>query len=220
MNTEQLKTILETIKSTFGDELWTSALAQMQEAEDDALLCPGSQKSAGHVAESPYPAMFPSFTAAKAEAEAEAESKGKKAKKVLSPEHLAALKAGREAAKAKRAAEAQPAEPVTKAEKAKKVLSPEHLAALKAGREAAKAKKAAEAESAKSSGASSEAEEIASAPAAVVRKPWSEETKAAAKAKRDAKKAEKVVAAALPPLEQPEQQEEMGAGWQELLAGM
>ena len=206
MNTEQLKTILETIKSTFGDELWTSALAQMQEAEDDALLCPGSQKSAGHVAESPYPAMFPSFTAAKAEAEAEAESKGKKAKKVLSPEHLAALKAGREAAKAKRAAEAQPAEPVTKAEKAKKVLSPEHLAALK--------------ESAKSSGASSEAEEIASAPAAVVRKPWSEETKAAAKAKRDAKKAEKVVAAALPPLEQPEQQEEMGAGWQELLAGM
>jgi hypothetical protein len=86
-------------------------------------------------------------------------------KKVLSPEHLAKLKAGREAAKAKKeAAKAElvavsiAAELVGHGEvpesvieaaavadaKPKKVLSPEHLAKLKAGREAAKAKKAAE----------------------------------------------------------------------------
>ena len=73
-----------------------------------------------------------------------------KPKKVLSPEHLAKLKAGREAAAAKKAAAAAPAEvaapeaaaPAAVADaKPKKVLSPEHLAKLKAGREAAKAKK-------------------------------------------------------------------------------
>ena len=76
-----------------------------------------------------------------------------KPKKVLSPEHLAKLKAGREAAAAKKAAAAAPAEvaapeaaaPAAVADaKPKKVLSPEHLAKLKAGREAAKAKKEAE----------------------------------------------------------------------------
>jgi len=73
-----------------------------------------------------------------------------KPKKVLSPEHLAKMKAGREAAAAKKAAE-KAAAPVTEEPvaadaadaKPKKILSPEHLAKLKAGREAAAAKKAA-----------------------------------------------------------------------------
>jgi hypothetical protein len=72
-----------------------------------------------------------------------------KPKKVLSPEHLAKLKAGREAAAAKKAAEKATADvaapeaaaPAEAKEKVKKILSPEHLAKLKAGREAAKAKK-------------------------------------------------------------------------------
>jgi hypothetical protein len=63
-----------------------------------------------------------------------------KPKRTLSAEHLAKLKAGREAAKAKKLA-ASP-EPLPVAEpKPKRTLSPEHLAKLKAGREAAKAKK-------------------------------------------------------------------------------
>ena len=83
-----------------------------------------------------------------------------KPKKTLTPEHLAKLKAGREAAAAKKAAEKAAVEGASDAEtvaeepsgasapvaeaKPKKVLSPEHLAKLKAGREAAAAKKAAE----------------------------------------------------------------------------
>jgi 2-oxoglutarate dehydrogenase E2 component (dihydrolipoamide succinyltransferase) len=89
-----------------------------------------------------------------------------KPKRVLSEEHLAKMKAGREAAKLKKqlAAAAEPPAPVVAAplpvvaapvpvvavavpvvaeEKPKRVLSPEHLAKLKAGREAAAAKKAA-----------------------------------------------------------------------------
>jgi hypothetical protein len=63
-----------------------------------------------------------------------------KPKRALSAEHLAKLKAGREAAKAKKLAAAP--EPLPVAEpKPKRTLSPEHLAKLKAGREAAKAKK-------------------------------------------------------------------------------
>jgi hypothetical protein len=63
-----------------------------------------------------------------------------KPKRTLSAEHLAKLKAGREAAKAKKLA-ASP-EPLPVAEpKPKRTLSPEHLAKLKAGREAAKSKK-------------------------------------------------------------------------------
>ena len=64
-----------------------------------------------------------------------------KPKRILSPEHLAKLKAGREAAKAKKLTAAP--EPLPVAEpKPKRTLSPEHLAKLKAGREAAKSKKA------------------------------------------------------------------------------
>jgi len=85
-----------------------------------------------------------------------------KPKRVLSEEHLAKMKAGREAAKLKKqlaAAEPPAAAPVVAAPtpvaapvpetvaapeaKPKRVLSPEHLAKLKAGREAAAAKKAA-----------------------------------------------------------------------------
>jgi len=85
-----------------------------------------------------------------------------KPKKVLSPEHLAKLKAGRERKKAFANAVAAGAAPVPEAElvavaeavpeavaapeaKPKKVLSPEHLAKLKAGRERKKAEKAASA---------------------------------------------------------------------------
>jgi hypothetical protein len=88
------------------------------------------------------------------------EAKPEKPKKVLSPEHLAKMKAGREAKKAAKDAEKEAAKsaegssdeatgggggggPVA-AEKPKKVLSPEHLAKLKAGREAKKAAKDAE----------------------------------------------------------------------------
>jgi hypothetical protein len=80
-----------------------------------------------------------------------AEGEEAKPKKVLTPEHLAKMKAGREAAKAAKAAAAAGAEPAPlsdseaeKAEKPKRVLTPEHLAKLKAGREAAKALKDAE----------------------------------------------------------------------------
>ena len=88
-----------------------------------------------------------------------------KAKRTLSPEHLAKLKAGRELKKLLQLAAAEmekdlpPApvaqpevapEPVTEAKpteaKPKRTLSPEHLAKLKAGREAAKAKKLASTE--------------------------------------------------------------------------
>jgi len=77
-----------------------------------------------------------------------------KAKRTLSPEHLAKLKAGRELKKLLQLAAAEmekdlPPAPVAEPEvapepveaKAKRILSPEHLAKLKAGREAAKAKK-------------------------------------------------------------------------------
>jgi hypothetical protein len=238
MSAQQLQTILQAVKSTFGDQLWTYTLAQMQQAEqsedpteqlsapeteqsddpqteEDSLLCPASQKSSGLPSESPYPALFPSFQAAQPEAQ--------KTKKKLSPEHLAALKAGREAAKAKKTAAAAPA---AKAEKPKKVLSPEHLAKLKAGREAAKAKKAAEAPS---SSAASEAEDGPEAPplpgvaAQKPKKHWSAEAKASAAAKRAAKKAEKAAEAAiggpLASLELAEQQD-MGAGWSDLLTAM
>ena len=71
---------------------------------------------------------------------AEAKPTEAKPKRALSAEHLAKLKAGREAAKAKKLAAAP--EPLPVAEpKPKRTLSPEHLAKLKAGREAAKAKK-------------------------------------------------------------------------------
>uniref|UniRef100_A0A6C0K6T9 Uncharacterized protein n=1 Tax=viral metagenome TaxID=1070528 RepID=A0A6C0K6T9_9ZZZZ len=61
-----------------------------------------------------------------------------KPKRTLSAEHLAKLKAGREAAKAKKLAASPEPEPEPKP---KRTLSPEHLAKLKAGREAAKSKK-------------------------------------------------------------------------------
>jgi len=83
-----------------------------------------------------------------------------KAKRTLSPEHLAKLKAGRELKKLLQLAAAEmekdlPPAPVAEPEvapepvveaKAKRTLSPEHLAKLKAGREAAKAKKLASTE--------------------------------------------------------------------------
>ncbi len=83
-----------------------------------------------------------------------------KAKRTLSPEHLAKLKAGRELNKLLQLAAAEmekdlPPAPVAEPEvapepvvvaKAKRTLSPEHLAKLKAGREAAKAKKLASTE--------------------------------------------------------------------------
>jgi len=97
-------------------------------------------------------------TSEAASADEGAEAKPEKPKKVLSPEHLAAMKAGREAKKAAKDAEKEATKsaegssdeaagggggPVA-AEKPKKVLSPEHLAKLKAGREAKKAAKDAE----------------------------------------------------------------------------
>ena len=99
-------------------------------------------------------------TSEAASADEGAEPKAEKPKKVLSPEHLAKMKAGREAKKAAKDAEKAAAGtesssdeaaggggggggPVA-AEKPKKVLSPEHLAKLKAGREAKKAAKDAE----------------------------------------------------------------------------
>jgi hypothetical protein len=138
-----------------------------------------------------------------------------KPKKVLSPEHLAKLKAGREAAAAKKAAEkaaAAPAEvpapeaaaaPVA-AEKPKKVLSPEHLAKLKAGREAAKAKKEAEKAAAAPAEPVEAAEVAVAAPVAAekAKKVLSPEHLAKLKAGREAakakKEAEKAAAAEVP----------------------
>ncbi len=149
-----------------------------------------------------------------------------KPKKVLSPEHLAKLKAGREAAAAKKAAEkaTAPAEPVEAAEvaapvadakepKAKKVLSPEHLAKLKAGREAAAAKKAAEKAAAAPAPAEPvEAAEVAvAAPVADAKEPKAKKVlspehlaklkagREAAKAKKEAEKAAAVAAPAPAP---------------------
>ena len=87
-------------------------------------------------------------TSEAASADEGAEPKAEKPKKVLSPEHLAKMKAGREAKKAAKDAEKAAAGTESSsdgaAEKPKKVLSPEHLAKLKAGREAKKAAKDAE----------------------------------------------------------------------------
>jgi hypothetical protein len=77
-----------------------------------------------------------------------------KPKRVLSDEHKAKMKAGREAAAAKKAAGGSESEsapspvkatvPVASEEKPKRIISEEQKAKMKAGREAALAKKAAE----------------------------------------------------------------------------
>jgi hypothetical protein len=69
-----------------------------------------------------------------------------KPKRALTDEQKAKMKAGREAAKARRDAEKSNAAPVPAApegEKPKRVLSDEQKAKMKAGRDAAKARKAA-----------------------------------------------------------------------------
>jgi hypothetical protein len=129
--------------------------------------------------------------------DADGESKPEKPKKVLSPEHLAKMKAGREAKKAAKDAEKEAAKsaegssdeaagggggPVA-AEKPKKVLSPEHLAKLKAGREAKKAAKDAEK-------AAAEAEAKSESPIALSPAAPAEAPVKAAKKPKQAKKAE------------------------------
>jgi Spy/CpxP family protein refolding chaperone len=104
---------------------------------------------------------------------AKAQTEGdEKPKRVLTDEQKAKMKAGREAAKARREAEkgaaggGEPAKPAKKpraakaktedgaegAEKPKRVLTDEQKAKMKAGREAAKARKAAEADAAAAGG--------------------------------------------------------------------
>ena len=139
--------------------------------------------------------------------DADGEAKPEKPKKVLSPEHLAKMKAGREAKKAAKDAEKEAAKsaegssdeaagggPVA-AEKPKKVLSPEHLAKLKAGREAKKAAKDAEK-------AAAEAEAKGESPIALSPAAPAEAPVKAAKKPKEAKKAapapESEVAAPVP----------------------
>jgi hypothetical protein len=121
-----------------------------------------------------------------------AEGEEAKPKKVLTPEHLAKMKAGREAAKAAKAAAAaagvepaplsdSEAEKAEKAEKPKRVLTPEHLAKLKAGREAAKALK--DAEKAAAAAEANEQSPIALMPEAA---PDSDKAKKPKKAKKAA----------------------------------
>ena len=137
-------------------------------------------------------------TSEAASADEGAEPKAEKPKKVLSPEHLAKMKAGREAKKAAKDAEKEAAKsaegssdeaagggggggPVA-AEKPKKVLSPEHLAKLKAGREAKKAAKDAEK-------AAAEAEAKGESPIALSPAAPAEVPVKAAKKPKEAKKA-------------------------------
>ena len=146
-------------------------------------------------------------TSEAASADEGAEPKAEKPKKVLSPEHLAKMKAGREAKKAAKDAEKEAAKsaegssdeaagggggggPVA-AEKPKKVLSPEHLAKLKAGREAKKAAKDAEK-------AAAEAEAKGESPIALSPAAPAEVPVKAAKKPKEAKKAAPVAEVAAP----------------------
>ena len=144
-------------------------------------------------------------TSEAASADEGAEPKAEKPKKVLSPEHLAKMKAGREAKKAAKDAEKAAAGtesssdeaaggggggPVA-AEKPKKVLSPEHLAKLKAGREAKKAAKDAEK-------AAAEAEAKGESPIALSPAEPAEAPVKAAKKPKEAKKAAPVPEVAAP----------------------
>jgi hypothetical protein len=162
-----------------------------------------------------------------ASADEGAEPKPEKPKKVLSPEHLAKMKAGREAKKAAKDAEKEAAKsaegssdeaaggggggggggPVA-AEKPKKVLSPEHLAKLKAGREAKKAAKDAEK-------AIAEAEAKGESPIALSPAAPAEAPVKAAKKPKEAKKAapapEVVVAAPVVAAPEPEAEQEAEA---------
>ena len=155
-------------------------------------------------------------TSEAASADEGAEPKAEKPKKVLSPEHLAKMKAGREAKKAAKDAEKEAAKSAEgssdeaaggggggggepKPEKPKKVLSPEHLAKLKAGREAKKAAKDAEK-------AAAEAEAKGESPIALSPAAPAEAPMKAPKKPKEAKKAapapEVVVAAPEPEAEQ------------------
>ena len=136
-------------------------------------------------------------TSEAASADEGGEPKPEKPKKVLSPEHLAKMKAGREAKKAAKDAEKAAAGTESSsdeaagggggggpaaAEKPKKVLSPEHLAKLKAGREAKKAAKDAEK-------AAAEAEAKGESPIALSPAAPAEAPVKAAKKPKEAKKA-------------------------------
>ena len=154
-------------------------------------------------------AEAPTSEAASADEGGGAPVVAEKPKKVLSPEHLAKMKAGREAKKAAKDAEKAAAGtesssdeaaggggggggggPVA-AEKPKKVLSPEHLAKLKAGREAKKAAKDAEK-------AAAEAEAKGESPIALSPAAPAEVPVKAAKKPKEAKKAAPVAEVAAP----------------------
>ena len=145
MNTDQITTMLKTLKTLAAPGAWEQALSALSEPQP-APVTPAKVEEAASVPGAPEKA---------------------KAKRVISEEQKAKMKAGREAAKAKKDAEKEasakrhlkfddepapepaapapaPAAPAAPAEKKKRVLSEEQKAKMKAGREAAKAKKDAE----------------------------------------------------------------------------
>jgi hypothetical protein len=150
--------------------------------------------------------------------DADGEAKPEKPKKVLSPEHLAKMKAGREAKKAAKDAEKEAAKSAEgssdeaagggggepKPEKPKKVLSPEHLAKLKAGREAKKAAKDAEK-------AAAEAEAKGESPIALSPPAPAEAPVKAPKKPKEAKKAAPAPEAPAPVVAAPEPEAEKEA---------
>ena len=221
MNTEQLTTILETLKSAAGNAVWEQSIA---------LLCSGSSAAAS-AAEHRTTAKTTKTTKTKGGAEAE-----QKPKRVLTEEHKAKMQAGRLAAKAAAAAAkaevaehegimatltavepllagGSTAEPKRRGPKKLEEMTPEQRAAhdaKKAARKAAKAVSAAAAEAAPAEPAATAEPEVstaAEAEAAAEKKrrgpkkleEMSAEERAAHEAKKAARKAAKAAAAAAAP---------------------
>ena len=125
MNANQLKNILCSIKNEFGAETWDAALALLT-----------------------VPAVEAPKKVVKKNAKKEVVEGAEKPKRVLTPEHKAAMQAGRQAAKAAKDAQELPGETIVTekpkkvvaegSEKPKRVLTPEHKAAMQAGRKKAK----------------------------------------------------------------------------------
>jgi hypothetical protein len=132
MNTDQLFTILASIKSSVADSTWSAAVARLSEPESESKTKPKRVLTEEHKAK-----MQAGRIAKKAEKAENAENaeKAEKPKRVLTEEHKAKMQAGRIAKKAEKAEKAESEKP----EKPKRVLTEEHKAKMQAGRIAKKA---------------------------------------------------------------------------------